>query len=74
MPRTIFGYSLARSEQIKDSLETDMALIVYGTRRLIQRVPDTGAIPARADSFLEEMRELADDLLDVVDQRTEVEP
>lgn len=70
MPRT-FGYSPERAESLSNSIDSDMALINYATRRLTQRVVGAGAITSRADDFLEGMREMVSDLHDVVDERTE---
>lgn len=66
-----FGYSVDRAETIKNQIDRDLGKIENRVRYLQQAVPNAGAITARADGPLEELREIAGDLQGLVDERTD---
>jgi len=69
MPR--FGYTPTEADQVKQGIEDHVRLASHHLERLRAKIPGAGSIPSRLDGIEEQVKGVADDLCDLVDQRTE---
>lgn len=67
---TGIGYTPKQAQRIKDRIDADMAKIEDTAYAMRRRVGDLGLHNASVDNWLEELREVADELKVIVDRRT----
>ena len=68
-----FAYDGHRAKFLHDSVDRTLGQIENRIRYLSAIVPNTGAIPSRLEDARDTVAEVAADLHDLVDQRTETE-